>query len=496
MKKRILTLLLALVLVIGTCSTVLATDSSTSDNQVNVEWIYDENGQCTWEVKCELVEGVTDYWFKLVADYGSGQTSATVLDMVSAEEGKNYVSFDCKPYDFYISTSGKYQVIVYLDSTDSGRYGATEYATYILPDKKLATTNGTIGKDKIFRFNTVDGASFYEVEVSVCNSDNEAVGGGMTYDYYTLSSDELALGTNGYDYQIDVSKSIDAIGNKYGEKFGTIVNVRAISSNINEYLSSDWGISNAYYVTFTTEEVKESLQEITTLEDGLTYLDSITTETLQTAMETDTKVVEKIAEIEKMYAEENEITVSTTVEKDAQSLVDESQISMVGSALNTETEKSTVELVVSVPEKNVDVADTYTNAVQLDISLMINDTAVSELKNPITISCALPTGVAAKNLVILHYHNNVTTPTVITPTVNADGTITFTVSGFSTFVFANTVASDTTTNNSTDTNSASTIQTAPATGDTTSIYLIAFTMMIALGTIIVCMKSRRFSKTN
>lgn len=495
MKKRILTLLLALVLLVGTCTTALATNSSASDNQVNVEWVYDENGQCTWEVQCEIVEGVTDYWFKLVADYGSGNTSSVVLGMVSAEEGKNYVSFDFRPHDFYINASGKYQVIVYLDSTNSERYGATEYATYILPDKKLATTTGIIGEDKIFRFNTVEGAYLYEVEVSVCNSDNEAVGGGMTHDYYTVFPNELEKGTNGYDYQINVSESINAIGNKYGEKFGTIVNVRAISSNLNEYQSSDLGISNAYYVTFTTEEVKGSLNEITTLEDSLTYLDSVTTETLQTAMETDTEVVKKIAEIEKMYAEENEIVVSTTVEKNAQTLVDETKISMVGSALNAETENSTVELVVSVPEKSVDVADTYTNTVQLDISLLVNDTTVSELEVPITITMPVPNGVDTKNLTILHYHNE-TNPTVITPTVNTDGTISFTVSGFSTFVFANTVASDTTTNNSANTNDTTTIEKAPATGDTTSVYFLVLTMVLALGSIVVCIKCRSFAKTN
>ncbi len=497
MKKKILTLLLALVLSVGTCLTVLATDSSTTDNQVNVEWIH-ENGVNTWKIQSGGLSDVTEYSVELLKD---GKSYNSWSSLWSSNLQYDNIK-DCISMDFSgtIKESGEYQVKVYpLYENEYGSYtqgeccGISEVATFICPDKTLGTTVGTIGEDKIFRFNAVQGADYYYIKVYLYH-EMEGIHDWSEFNMYPDESNPKIV------YEVDLNEYIEKIKDTYGEKYGVVTKIQAMSDDINKCLSGEGAMCYPHYViTLTTDDVKESLNEVRTLEEGLTYLDSVTTETLQTAMETDTKVVEKIAEIEKMYVEENEITVSTTVEKDAQSLVDESQISMVGSALNTETEKSTVELVVSVPEKNVDVADTYTNAVQLDISLMINDTAVSELKNPVTISCARPTGVDVKNVVILHYHDNAKTPNVITPTVNADGTISFTVSGFSTFVFANTVASNasnTTTNNSTNTNGTSNIQTAPPTGDTTSIYLIAFTMMVALGTIIVCMKRRTVTKTN
>lgn len=486
MKKRILTLLLALVLIIGTCSTVLATDSSTSDNQVNVEWVYDENGQCTWEVRSGLVEGVTRYRFELSHDGVASQwvtSEKTVEDYVKA--------------NFTISKNGKYSVKVYpMYVNEFGEYtegeccGISETVTFVHPGKALGATTVTISEDKIVRFNAVEDAEFYLVSVELYDTENDQAIATIVNDEVYADKEKSGV------FEVDISDTIKKTADEFGEKHYLIASVIADADDGWQYPSGVESFSNPYYIKLTTNDVKESLNEITTVEDGLTYLDSVTTETLQEAMETDTEVVEKIAEIEKMYAEENEITVSTTVEKDAQSLVDESKISMVGSALNAKNGETNVELVLSIPKKSVDVAETYKNAIPLEISLLIGKKEVSDLDVPITITMPMPKGVDTKNAVVLHYHNNATTPTVITPTVNADGTISFTISGFSTFVFANTVASNTT-NNSTNTNgTTTTIQTAPATGDTTSVYFLVLAMMLALGSIVVCMKRRTFAKTN
>lgn len=49
----------------------------------------------------------------------------------------------------------------------------------------------------------------------------------------------------------------------------------------------------------------------------------------------------------------------------------------------------------------------------------------------------IPSGVSTEKVVILHYHGDAIEPVVITPVVNADGTMRFVVDGFSTFVVAN-----------------------------------------------------------
>ena len=108
---------------------------------------------------------------------------------------------------------------------------------------------------------------------------------------------------------------------------------------------------------------------------------------------------------------------------------------MVGAGLNA-AEGSNVQLTVGIPQKQEYISDKhYKNTVQLAIELKNNDTSVHELAVPITITMPIPAGLDANRLAILHYHENGSVESV-TLKNNGDGTVTFTVTNFSTFVFA------------------------------------------------------------
>ena len=500
MKKRILTLLLALVLIVGTCTTALATDNSTSDNQVDVQWVYDENGQCTWEVRSGLADGVTHYFFQLRKDITVDDTIWYSFDedwIVPVEENKNYVSVN---FTRDIISSGNYYVEVYecyqvstIDNTSWTKgdcLGTSKIATYTRPEKNLETVYGTIGKDRILRFDAVENADYYIVDIC---SQRGFGGKEHVFEVYPQESSTKTL-------EVDISQMVRSYAISDGEIWISAI-IWAKSNEIND-CASGYGhdpeapyeaiFKNKHYISLTDDELKEFVQSYSMIEDYDFIINSLTTETLQKAMNKDTETNDTIKTIEEKYMEKNSITVSTKVEQDASALVDGTKISMVGTALNVEETNTNAELVIQIPKENIDVPTDYTNVVQLDISLLIGEENTTELDVPITIKMPIPKGVDTKDLVILHYHDNATTPKVITPTVNADGTITFTVSGFSTFVFCNT-----TTNGSANTNNTTTtIEKAPATGDTTSMYFFVLTMMLALGSIVVCMKRRTFTKTN
>ena len=71
-------------------------------------------------------------------------------------------------------------------------------------------------------------------------------------------------------------------------------------------------------------------------------------------------------------------------------------------------------------------------SVQLDVSLVHNSAKVHELEVPITVTMPIPSGLQASRLVVLHYRTDGTVETVSLK-MNGDGTVTFTVDGFSTF---------------------------------------------------------------
>lgn len=158
---------------------------------------------------------------------------------------------------------------------------------------------------------------------------------------------------------------------------------------------------------------------------------------IQQAMQTDDAFREQVQGLESRYAQEQGIEVKPpAVSETAREYVNPGQVSVVGAAFNA-AQGQTVNLQMDVTpeEERVPVYSGYKKNVQLDIRLVSENAEVHALNVPVSVTMPIPQGINAAQLVLLHRRSDgVTEPTAFH--VNDDGTITFTVTSFSTFVFA------------------------------------------------------------
>ncbi|MBR1930978.1 MAG: LPXTG cell wall anchor domain-containing protein [Lachnospiraceae bacterium] len=155
---------------------------------------------------------------------------------------------------------------------------------------------------------------------------------------------------------------------------------------------------------------------------------------MRVAMQTDADVLVQVKNLEKEYMKEKHITVSKAVSEDVAKYVDENVISMIGAGFNAE--EGDVCLDVSVPAKKEKInTKKYQKGIQLDIKLLHDGAEISDLIMPVTITMAVPAGLNMNKLVILHFDDKGGFENLDLKK-NSDGTVTFTVTHFSTFVFA------------------------------------------------------------
>lgn len=245
------------------------------------------------------------------------------------------------------------------------------------------------------------------------------------------------------------------------------VGISVQSNDIDTCLSSDEVFTDIYDTTSSSEEVDNTLKDVLTqagvdsvdkadadtlnkiyneadeikkaeiakaLRDGLKETD---TATLRTAMQTNSDTRATVEAIEKMSG----ITVANDVSEDVKAYIDTANIKVLGAALNADDGVSNVGLKIT---KEADVAtldSKYKNAIPLGITLTNVSTAASGLAVPVTITIPVPRGIDISKLVILHMNAD---STVNENFSNGNGysydlnsrTITFTVTHFSTFIFA------------------------------------------------------------
>lgn len=239
------------------------------------------------------------------------------------------------------------------------------------------------------------------------------------------------------------------------------------SNDIDNYLNSNEVFTDIYDTTSSSEEVNNTLKDVLVqagvdsvekadadtlnkiyneadetkkaeiakaLRDGLKETD---TATLRTAMQTNSDTRATVEAIEKMSG----ITVANDVSEDVKAYIDTANIKVLGAALNADDGVSNVGLKIT---KEADVAtldSKYKNAIPLGITLTNVSTAASGLAVPVTITIPVPRGIDISKLVILHMNAD---GTVNENFSNGNGysydlnsrTITFTVTHFSTFIFA------------------------------------------------------------
>ncbi len=166
------------------------------------------------------------------------------------------------------------------------------------------------------------------------------------------------------------------------------------------------------------------------------------------------EILDTMAALEKSYMEAKGIS-ETTVEVSGVEGVDASQVKVTGAGLNVPNGGGAA-LSIGVSDQSVKLPEGCANAKVLEISMAgLHDLA----KLPMMITMPVPSGVNADKVVVLHYARGTeNAPVALQTAKNGDGTISFYVTGFSVFAFAEsdgTVSGDTSSGNTSSGNTSS-----------------------------------------
>ena len=489
MKKKLMALLMAMVLVFSTSFTAFADiNSPVVDNTKP-------------EINSPVVDNDKPEINSPVVDNDKPEINSPVVDNDKPEINSPVVDNDKPEVDSPVVDNNKPEI----DSPvgDNTKPEEDKPVEEEKPVEQLPAPTLTISKDGILTLEEVKGANRYFVYVLYAFGNEEQF---HSMWQKMVVMDDLKDGK----YTYDVAKKLSEIS-EFANSDGRIkATAKAMSADTAVNDHSEYGHSNIweYKVPETDkpsednkpeedkpeadkpsedskpetdkpviekpEELEEKLDEALKGEDPEAAKDVLTNTSNEIVVEIMKEDITKIEKAEEAWAEEKGITVESKSEvKD----VDASKVTIVGAALNANgEEQKDVVLSFKKPEKKVEVNKKYANTVALDIQLFVAGESMSDLAVPVAITMPLPSNVAKKNVVILHYHDDAEVPTVINPTVNEDGTMTFIVDGFSTFVVANDATID-----------------VPNTGDNTGISIVFSLLLMAAG-VVLLMKRNAFAK--
>lgn len=364
----------------------------------------------------------------------------------------------------YMDESGTYEwrIITYKDDSYSKVQSITY--DYVKPESKMPEvdiTKATFEKG-IVSFPTVEGAYGYTCYLY------RSFNNGVSFNEYVLGS------TRSNQYNSDVV-TYD-YSNYLQEGCLYKVGIRILSNDITAIANSDELFTDVYDPSKEGEDVDDSLKDVLNnvlkeagvdsvekadadtlntiydkapdadkvtiakaLKEGL---DSLDTNELKVALQTNSDTRASIEAIEKMYTETAGITVDKPdVSAEAGDLIEAGDISVIGAGLNAAAGVTNVGLKITKEDAASVDSTLYKNFVSLGITLNGADN-VNDLAIPVRITMPIPKGVDISKLVILHLNADSTVNEELTIANGGyiyDGvnrTITFTVTHFSTFIFA------------------------------------------------------------
>lgn len=172
-------------------------------------------------------------------------------------------------------------------------------------------------------------------------------------------------------------------------------------------------------------------------EGAVDELAGLEIDSLALAMQTNDNVLSDISDLEKKYAENKNIDVDINASS-LDDRFDTSKISITGAALNTKNSNTKVSLNFGKPDADAKIPAgyeyKYKNDIQFSMDLEGSDDS-TKLTVPVRITMPVPKDVDVQRLCILHMHHDGTYEEIWPLEVNGDGTVSFTITSFSSFAF-------------------------------------------------------------
>ncbi len=384
----------------------------------------------------------------------------------------------------HIGTSGSYPVVMWLEGEGVRSRTFTFTYDYVQPEEQLPTVSDLkwseykVGK---ISFNTVGPTVDY-----ICYLEQRRVdgqddmpclsysAGSWVTDTYVLDFSEW-MDEEGMLYRVGVRALSDNIEEIYNSEivYTEYMNPADLAANLNvtlEGILTDLGVDSvekadaeSLTAIYNNAEDDKKVQIAEELKEGLTNL---LPNELKVGMQTNSETRATVSAIEAMSG----VTVSVNVAEDVSDIVDNSKVSIVGAGLNAEEGNTSVSLNITDAAEYVPTTGRYKNCIPLGISLSGVKNTDTELDIPVRVTMPIPDGIDWSKLVILHLTDDESVDEIFTSlsgySINEEErTVSFTVTHFSTFVFAE--ESETESGDDTDTDHNTGTDSSTENGDNT-----------------------------
>ncbi len=401
------------------------TDSSKLGLPTNLRW------SDNYDVLFTGVDNCTNYALEVSKDdqpYFStswGYGGSKEVDLSTSPEIKESGS-----YRFRVKAQAAYDD---PNHTDGDFTEWSEAKVYNRPDTVLGTTEAVWDSVELGKvtYTSVENAGGYKLHLYCQSSGEDSMHNLGTTWWVSDGHHDVGGEVRTHSFADNISRNGEGI---------YYVSITALSGDLDNYANGEKGPKSEGLDTTVNadklgETLKDAMENQTASEAADTLTESADISAIQQAMQTSDTFLDQVKDLESKYQEETGVVVDSNVSEEAAQYVNSDEIEIVGAAFNGNGSDLTFEIDATAEEDKVPVHSNYLNNVQLDIKLTTADTEIHELKMPITITMPIPQGITPAQLVILHHHENGTVEE--TPfKLNGDGTVTFTVTDFSTFVFA------------------------------------------------------------
>jgi hypothetical protein len=447
--------LLTLAILCG-CFNGIGSVKAAEELPVTVKWDLNEAGRITGTVTVTLTQEIFDEY------YGKSDYE---LHIDLLKDG-NYVTGVMQPlysgtlsyhnWDFdavHIQDSGQYQYEILMekenpDVSSGNRYETTlvaksEVIDYIRPQQELATPPNIRWDENnvgTIIWDAVDGADSYLLWLRSSGS-----GSGMSLSEPSLSIRDQIQGDKEYYVTVQAySKDPTVIANSRISEpvdIDTTGITKSVSGKLSDIMNdyNSYDKTNAEQMASIKDEVAGQVANLTADANGDINQNELNA--LQIGMQSNPYMLNQVKQLEELYAASNQVNVSTNVDPNAG--FDSSKVSIIGAALNGDAGSDMSFGIEKADENSKVLVDQsmFNNPVQYNFTLSGTFNGTGEFRIPVRVTMPNPSNTPVYKLVILHYKADGSYET-IRPYDNGDGTISFTVTSFSPFVFAEEVEAD------------------------------------------------------